>query len=213
MFDFSLGFGASEEPKESERELTKQATEPIRKARRSTVLKRRDAHTYRRAFGETQLLDLVYEHTPFKDGESYHFLTGGDVDGLSFLRIILRQQPLDYLMLSTWCMAQEDVFEIRDWLDSGKIKRCDAYVGEIFPGSYTIEYKFLKETIEAHGGKVAVFRNHAKIFAGYGPLFHFGIESSANINTNPRTENACITIGEEIFDFYNDYFSNINSFE
>jgi len=38
---------------------------------------------------------------------------------------------------------------------------------------------------------------HAKIFAGHGPKFYFGIQTSANINTNPRTENGCITIGRE----------------
>ena len=38
-----------------------------------------------------------------------------------------------------------------------------------------------------------------KIFAGYGDKFHFGIQTSANINTNPRTENGCITINKEIF--------------
>lgn len=61
-------------------------------------------------------------------------------------------------------------------------------------------------------GRVAVFRNHAKIYAGYGPKFAFGIESSANINTNPRTENGCITIGREIYEFYKEYFDGIISF-
>ena len=56
-------------------------------------------------------------------------------------------------------------------------------------------------------------RNHSKIFAGYGEKFHFGVQSSANINTNPRTENGCITITKDIFDFYFDYYDGIKSFE
>lgn len=179
--------------------------------KRATVLKRRSANTYRRAFSETQLLDLVEDFT-FADGDSYHFITGGDVDALSYLKIILRQQPLDYCLFSTWCMASEDIYQIRDWLEAGKVKKIDAYVGEIFPGTYRLEYGLLRPIIEAHGGRVAVFRNHAKIFAGYGPKFYFGIQTSANINTNPRTENGCITIGKEIFEFYFDYFDGIVSF-
>ena len=89
----------------------------------------------------------------------------------------------------------------------------DAYVGEIFPKTYFKEYSLLKPVIEKFGGRVAVFRNHAKIFAGYGDKFHFGFEGSANINTNPRTENGCITISKEIFDFYFNYFNGIVSFE
>ncbi|MDZ4244228.1 MAG: hypothetical protein U1C57_03940 [Candidatus Doudnabacteria bacterium] len=179
--------------------------------KRSTVLKRHNMNMYRRAFSETQLLDII--DLPFKNGDSYHFITGGDVDSLSYLKLMVHQQPLDYCLFSTWCMASEDVYQIKDWLDNGKIKRIDAYVGEIFPGSYRLEYGLLKPVIEAHGGRVCVFKNHAKIFAGYGAKFYFGIETSANINTNPRTENGCITIGKDIYDFYREYFDGVISFE
>ena len=63
------------------------------------------------------------------------------------------------------------------------------------------------------GGRLAVFRNHSKIYAGYGEKFAFGIETSANVNTNPRTENGCITISKEIYEFYREYFDGIVSFE
>jgi hypothetical protein len=179
--------------------------------KRSTNIKRRHQNTYRRAFSETQLLDIV--DLDFKDGDSYHFITGGDVDALSYLKIVLRQQDLDYLLFSTWCMASEDIWQFKDWLEAGKIKKIDAYVGEIFPGTYRLEYKMLKPLIESYGGRVAVFRNHSKIFAGYGDKFYFGIETSANINTNPRTENGCITIDKGLFEFYKTYFDGIVSFE
>ena len=181
------------------------------KQKRSTCLKRSDKMIYRRAFSETQLLDLT--GFDFHDGESYHFITGGDVDALSYLKIILRQQDLDYCLFSTWCMASEDIYQIQDWLATGKIKKIDAYVGEIFPGTYRLEYALLRPIIESYGGRVAVFRNHAKIFAGYGEKFCFGIETSANINTNPRSEQGCITIGREIYEFYKTYFDGIISFE
>ncbi len=179
--------------------------------KRSTNIKRRHQNTYRRAFSETQLLDIV--DMPFQEGDSYHFITGGDVDALSYLKIVLRQQDLDYLLFSTWCMAAEDIYQFKDWLEAGKIKQIDAYVGEIFPGTYRLEYKMLKPVIESYGGRVVVFRNHAKIFAGYGDKFYFGIETSANINTNPRTENGCITIDKGLFEFYKAYFDGIVSFE
>ena len=173
---------------------------------------RRDKNIYRRAYGETQLLDELGGN--FKDGESYHCITGGDVDALSYLKAILRQQDLDYCMFSTWCMASEDVHQIEGFLKSGKIKKLDAYVGEIFPGSYRNEYSLLKSVFEKYNcGKITVFKNHSKVFAGYGKKFHFGVEMSANINTNPRTENGCITISKDIFDFYHDYYDKIISID
>jgi len=174
-------------------------------------LKREDKHIYRRAFSETQLLDFL--NVDMKNGESYHCITGGDVDALSYLKIILRQQKLEYCLFSTWCMAIDDILQFEEWLEKGLIKKVDAYVGEIFPQSYSQQYIELKRIINKFGGKVVVFRNHSKIFAGYGEKFAFGIETSANINTNPRTENGCITIGKEIYNFYKEFFDGIKSFE
>ncbi len=206
--EFDINFG-NDEKNESEIESLDKAEE--KRTRRATVLKRHTSNIYRRAFSETQLLDIV--DLNFQPGESYHFITGGDVDALSYLKIILRQQNLEYLLFSTWCMASEDIYQLQDWIEAGKIKKVDAYVGEIFPGSYKLEYGLLKKVIAAAGGRIAVFKNHSKIFAGYGDLFPFGIETSANINTNPRTENGCITIDQGIYEFYKEYFDGISSFE
>jgi len=170
-------------------------------------------HVYRRAFSELSLLDLC-ENIPFENGNSIHFLTAGNIDSLSFLKLILRKQHLDYCLFSTWCMAPEDILQFNTWLKEGKINKLDAYVGEIFPTTYKKEFEFLKEVFENNKcGRIAVFKNHSKIYAGYGSGFYFGIESSANINTNPRTENACITIDKGIFEFYKEYFDGIKSFE
>ncbi len=182
--------------------------------RRSTeLIAMENRYLYRRAFSETQLLDCLGME-PFKEGYSYHFITAGDVDSLSYLKLILRHQDLDYCLASTWCMAGEDVLQFDEWLTKGKIKRLDFYVGEIFPGTYYHEWVKLNEIFDKHKcGRIAVFRNHSKIYAGTGNLFSFAIETSANINTNPRTENGCITIDPGLFEFYKSYFDGIISFD
>lgn len=210
--DWEINFGDDEKPKESESLENEILSAKQSHRRRSECLIRTDRNIYRKAFSETQLLDILPRD--FKDGESYHCITAGDVDALSYLKVVLRQQNLDYCLFSTWCMAGDDILQFDEWLESGKIKKLDAFVGEIFPGSYVFEYKKLKEVFEKHNcGRIAVFKNHSKIFAGYGGKFYFGIETSANINTNPRAENGCITISKEIFDFYKGYFDKIVSFE
>lgn len=204
---------AVEAPQKKSKNDSEKVQDETKSHRRSTeCLVRTDKHIFRRAFSETQLLDAV--GIDFKDGESYHCITGGDVDSLSYLKAVLRQQKLDYCLFSTWCMAAEDILCFEEFLEKGLIKKLDAYVGEIFPGSYKVEYKMLKDLFEKYNcGRIAVFKNHSKIYAGVGNKFSFGIETSANINTNPRTENGCITIGKDIFEFYKQYFDGIKSFE
>lgn len=49
--------------------------------------------------------------------------------------------------------------------------------------------------------------------AGFGERFDFVIESSANVNTNPRSECTVITIDTELARFYKEeIFDNIQSF-
>ena len=202
-----IGDVQEEHPKKPKSEEPTQRTH-----RRTVALKQRETKTmYRRAFSETQLLDAVgFE---YKDGDIYHCITAGDVDGMSYLKLMVRQQDINYVLISTWCMAGDDILQLEEWIKAGKLKKVDVYVGEIFPGSYSVEYEELKRVITPEVGRIAVFRNHAKIFAGTGKKFSFGIQTSANINTNPRTENGCITIGDELYGFYKDYFDGIVSFE
>jgi hypothetical protein len=145
-------------------------------------------------------------------GHTYHVLSGGDVDSLSYLKHIVRSRPLDYCLFSTWCMAMDDVLQFREWIEAGQIGRVDAYCGEIFPAQYGKEYKALKDVINLCGGRVAIFRNHAKIYSGIGDDFSFAIESSANINTNPRTENTVITVDHEAYLFYKAFFDGVKSY-
>ncbi len=173
-------------------------------------------YEYRRAFSEVRLLEAM-KHVPLERGKSYNFITAGDVDSLSYLKIVLNQHDLDFVLASTWCMSAEDILQFTDWFESGKIRRLDLYLGEIFPGSYKVEWAMVKKFYAEHpdAGRAAVFRNHSKIYAGYNTKeeFYFGIQTSANINTNPRTEQGCITIDKGLFDFYKNYFDNIKSFE
>lgn len=209
MFEFRDTFNFDRNIEKEEPEIKESCK--VTKRRRSECITRTTNQIYRRAFSETQLLDLLPEG--LKKGNSYNFITAGDVDALSFFKVILRQcKTIDYMFFSTWCMACEDILQIEEWLQEGRIKKVDAYVGEIFPGSYKQEWKKLHEVIYKYGGRIAVFKNHSKIFAGYSGNFYFAIQTSANINTNPRTENGCITIDKGLYQFYKDYFDKIESF-
>ena len=175
-----------------------------------------EKYEYRRAFSEVRMLEAM-RYVKLEQGHTYNFITGGDVDSLSFLKVVLNQHRLDYLLSSTWRMAAEDILQLTTWYDEGRIGKMDVYVGEIFPNQYRIEYAMLRKFYDQHpdAGRVAVFRNHSKIYAGCNEAegFYFGIQTSANINTNPRTEQGSITVERGIFDFYKEYFDGIKSFE
>ena len=183
---------------------------PKAKLNAAKAIKRHEKILLGRANSEQKLHDML---GPIQNEMSYHVISGGDIDALSYLMYVVKHYPLDYCLFSTWCMAMPDVLQIESWLDSGRIGRVDAYVGEIFQNSYTACWVKLCEVLRRHGGRVCVFRNHSKVFAGVGDRFGFSIESSANINTNPRTENTVLTTSTKMFWFYKDFFDGIKSFD
>lgn len=216
-----FGFGFGESPAVDDGECADTAADTAagaRKARRRTKACEELSlrYEYRRAFSEVSLLDAM-RHQPLREGCSYNFITAGDVDSLSFLKVVLDQHDLDFLLCSTWCMAAEDILQLTEWYAAGRVRHVDMYLGEIFPGSYRVEWGMVKDFYREHpeAGRAAVFRNHSKVYAGCNEAdgFFFGIQTSANINTNPRTEQGCITVHRGIYDFYRAYFDGIKSFE
>ena len=185
-----------------------------RRTKECTELSQR--YEYRRAFSEVKMLEAM-KYVDLRKGVTYNFITAGDVDSLTYLKVVLNQHNLDFMLCSTWCMAAEDILQIQQWYDEGRIKKFDMYMGEKFPGSYKIEWSMVQKFYKEHPdvGRTAIFKNHSKIYAGcnFDDDFYFGIQTSANINTNPRTEQGSITVDRGLFEFYKEYFDGINSFE
>lgn len=168
-------------------------------------------HISRKASSEEALSKALDWY--FSDGDCYHCFSFGDVDSLTFFKHVLRQQRVYYLALSTWCMAGEDVDDLREWHRRGMLGRVDFYVGEIFPGSYPEVYDAVLDFLQECGGRLAVFRNHSKVMAVVGEHFDCLIESSANVNTNPRSENTVITVDRQLVREYIELFNGIRSFD
>lgn len=163
------------------------------------AMKTKSRHLYHRLLSDRDVEELLPQTV--EPGDCIHVLSGGDVDALSYLHWVLRLQKVKRMLLSTWCMAITDVDELRRDVRLGKIGCIDFYCGEIFKASYPAEYIAVNELCRETGGRFVIFRNHSKVMAGYGEKFDFYIEGSANVNTNPRHENACITIDTGLVEF------------
>ena len=165
-------------------------------------------YVYRRASSEVQLLELM-NYEPIEEGVTYNFITAGDVDCLSFFKIIMNKvRVIEQLVISTWCIASEDVSQLERWVQEGRIKKLDMYLGEVNSAGAHFKIEAMYDRYP-NLGRWRKFKNHAKIFAGHGGGIYFGIQSSANVNTNPRCEQASITTTKEIYEFYKDYFDSV----
>lgn len=195
------------EPKKATKKAEKESPEAAGSVR--AIRTEGGRHRGRRIASENALNEVLPWH--FDPGDVWHCISQGDVDSLTYLRVIVKQQRIRYLLISTWCMADTDIQEIKSWIEAGYVQKVDFYVGEIFTSRYAAEFITLKALCNTYGGRVALFRNHSKVMAGFGDKFDFVIESSANVNTNPRCEQACITCDGELARFYKDFYDGIKS--
>ena len=182
--------------------------------RRATAQKSANRHHMRRANAEATLAKILPAR--IEPGDSWHVASSGDIDSLSYVRHILAGVThLDHVLMSTWCIAKNDLTEIATWLDVGKIEQFDLYAGEIFPGSYSDEYEQYTKMCDLYGCRMVVAKNHSKVTLASNTTdgYYIAIESSANVNTNPRIEQSAIHCNRELHDFYMEFFSGIKSID
>lgn len=167
----------------------------------------------RRAKGESNLAQLLPAR--FSPGESWHVVSHGDIDALSYLAHAIRATHFDYVAISTWCIARPDLEQIAKWLDTGRIDAFELYAGEIFPSQYTDEHDLALKMVDAYGIRLCIARNHSKLILASNEAddYHLVMEGSANVNTNPRIEQTAIHCSAELFAFYKDFYRGLRSID
>ena len=168
----------------------------------------------RRAKAEAQLAEILPPR--FESGDSWHVISHGDIDALSYLTHALKGVPyFDYVAISTWCVARADLEQIAAWLDAGRIDQFDLYAGEISPSQYGDEHEYMQQLCEIYGCRMVIARNHSKVTLARlaDEDYYLAMESSANVNTNPRIEQTAVHASRDLFDFYKEFFDGIRSID
>jgi hypothetical protein len=145
-------------------------------------------------------------------GHSYHFISAGDVDAVSFLTMLIeRHGPFDDFYGSTWTMSRQDCELLDRYLSDGLIKKITFFTGEYFAKRETSVYATLLKVVDRHGGRMRMFKNHCKLLLVENQATQFWAvaEGSANFTTNPRTEQTTITPSRELYDFYKGWFEEL----
>ena len=177
----------------------------------TTAIKRRNRHLTRRAKSEEVLRSVLPDYVD--TGDSYHVISSGDVDSMSFMTFYMVNYTFDDVLISTWVIADSDIDNLIDLMKNGRIKKLKLCLGEIYPGTYPAEYSRLLKMRDEFNFQMVVARNHSKIMLMKNSDMDLVIESSANVNTNPRMEQTAIHNDKGLYDFYNEFFAGVKSID
>lgn len=115
------------------------------------------------------------------------------------------------VFLSAWAISAVDILLCKRWLEAGTIGTLELLLGDIFPSKYKKEWEKLMEMYDA--GVITNIYNsaiHSKVMLiDVDDKTKIVIESSANCNMNPRIEQSCITVSDELFRFYDVYLHGV----
>lgn len=185
--------------------------EKFKKTRRKTALTTISTEDeWRRANGVQELNKVMSDRpTP---GRSIHILTGGNVDLLAHLMWVMQFWPkVRRVFLSAWAISAVDILLCKRWLENGSIGTLELLLGDIFPSKYKKEWEKLMEMYDA--GVITNIYNsviHSKLMLiDCEDGTKIVIESSANCNMNPRIEQSCVTVSDELFKFYDVYLHGV----
>ena len=183
----------------------------FKKTRRKTALTTISTEDeWRRANGVQELNKVMSDRpTP---GRSIHILTGGNVDLLAHLMWVMQFWPkVRRVFLSAWAISAVDILLCKRWLENGSIGALELLLGDIFPSKYKKEWEKLMEMYDA--GVITNIYNsaiHSKLMLiDCEDGTKIVIESSANCNMNPRIEQSCVTVSDELFKFYDVYLHGV----
>lgn len=157
----------------------------------------------RRIKNDAELARLL--PTTIGTGDSWHVLSTGDIDVLSFMRHLLA--GVDFfssVLVTTWRINRDDLEQIAAWLDAGRIETFDLIIDQRFGRLAPDEYQLAQTMAADYGGSVTCCLNHSKVTLCAAPQAEqwLVIESSANVNTNHRLEQTAVHNSRPLFDFY-----------
>ena len=195
--DFDLGAALGIEPEGDPTPAPKKERGGRTRSGRLTNTRMSKRPPDRKMQSERALEDAV-QRWAFREGDCYHCFTFGDVDLATFPKFIIRQQYVPFMLVNGWVISGEDLLDMQNWVRRGLVGRIDLYVGEIFEKRSREAYDAAIKLVKLCGGRLVARRNHMKLIAIHGERFSALIESSANMNTNPQSENVVVTIDRRL---------------
>lgn len=166
----------------------------------------------RRVNNDEQIAKLL--PAKIDQGDSWHILSTGDLDVLSFTRHLLAGYGhFDSCVMSTWRINTADIEEIARWIDAGKIGEWHLIIDQRFQRLAPDSYAAMLDLNRIYGDSVSVSMalNHSKLtlLENIEQGEKLVIESSANVNTNRRLENTAIHACAVLHDFYSKALNGI----
>ena len=143
--------------------------------------------------------------------EIYKFVSCGNFSSISFILYLCDRTKINNLYASSLRIGRKHLQIIDAKRKEGKIDMCYFAVGSLMKdcGNTVKKYRYyddFEKVCENNGWKYSTVNNHSKLLLFDTDLGKFVLETSSNLNENPKIEQFSFEKDDELFDFYKSVF-------
>lgn len=140
-------------------------------------------------------------------------LTGG-ISSISFVKWVSNYETIEFIAASTLRIGEKHFNYLAQLSRANKIKKAKFYVSTMMADidatrkgqKYNYAKRF-QETASAHDWEVVITNNHSKIILMKTDKGNYYVlETSANLNENPKIEQFSFSNDKELYDYYSEFF-------
>lgn len=148
------------------------------------------------------LLDRLPE-----DGEVFKFLSTGGFSAISFIRFVARRTVIRRLTVSTLRVGKKEMQALHVLHSGQRLDKAEFIIGSFMKndsktGRRYGYYDLFEQICRKNGWAFAVAQNHSKLLLFDTYAGKFVIETSSNLNENPKMEQFSFERSTELYEFY-----------
>lgn len=160
---------------------------------------------------EYRQLGALIKHPPRVD-EVYKMLSvGGGFSSLAIIKYIAVNEKIEDLYVSTFRIGKAHFFELINLRNTNRIGRAHFITSQTqertdklakYKDSEYDYYKFMVNKCQEFGWDLKSFDNHSKLILMKTANNYYVVETSSNLNENPKMEQFSFENDKELYDWY-----------
>ncbi len=150
-------------------------------------------------------------------GEIWKYISlSGGFSSINFIRWIARYEPIEDLTASTLRVGERQFRELEKMYRAGSVKNVRLFVSAMMKqlesrhGKYDYATRYEKVCAD-NGWKNIVVNNHSKVILMRTAGNWYVLETSSNLNENPKIEQYSLTNDRELHEWYTWFFDALET--
>jgi hypothetical protein len=161
---------------------------------------------------ERDQFNAIINNLPTPDQDIRLISVGGGFSSISIIKYIAEKETIDNLMAVTFRIGKKQIIELNNLYESGFLKNAK-FITSTSQERLDREYDYLETIgyfVKKNHWQIACYNNHAKVYLmKTEKQNYFVLETSSNLNENPKMEQFILSNDQMLYDFYYNLFDNL----